>query len=76
MRIYLEHGQTAQALKQYQICRDALQGELGVQPDAETERLYQVIREKRTTAKATHKQAPPAETAAETRRFRCPAAAA
>ena len=67
MRIYAEHGQTAQALKQYQICRDALQGELGVKPDAETERLYQVIREKRTTAKATHTQAPPAETAAETR---------
>ena len=66
MRIYAEHGQTAQALKQYQMCRDALQGELGVKPDAETERLYQAIREKRTTARGPHTQAPPAKTAAET----------
>lgn len=37
MRIYAEQGQTALALKQYQLCRDALQSELGVRPEAETE---------------------------------------
>jgi TolB-like protein/DNA-binding SARP family transcriptional activator len=66
MQIYAEHGQTALALKQYQVCRDALQGELGVKPDAETERLYQSIREKRATGRGTRTQAPLAETPAET----------
>jgi TolB-like protein/DNA-binding SARP family transcriptional activator len=47
MQIYAQQGQTALALKQYQLCCDALQGELGVKPEAETERLYQSIREKR-----------------------------
>ena len=40
MQIYAEHGQTAQALKQYQFCRDTLQRELGVKPEPETEQLY------------------------------------
>jgi TolB-like protein/DNA-binding SARP family transcriptional activator len=66
MRIYAEQGQTAQALKQYRMCCDALQGDLGVKPDAETDRLYQAIREKRTTARATHTQASSAESAGET----------
>jgi DNA-binding SARP family transcriptional activator len=64
MRIYAEHGQTAQALKQYQMCRDALQGEVGVRPDAETERLYQSIREKR--GRRMDIQVPPAEASDET----------
>src|SRR5262245_37870973 len=48
MQIYTAQGQTALALKQYQLCRDVLQAELSVRPEAETERLYQSIREKRT----------------------------
>jgi TolB-like protein/DNA-binding SARP family transcriptional activator/cytochrome c-type biogenesis protein CcmH/NrfG len=64
MRIYAEHGQTALALRQYQMCRDALLGELGVRPDAETERLYQSIREKR--GRRTDIQVPPAEASDET----------
>jgi TolB-like protein len=47
MQIYAQQGQTALALKQYRLCSDALQRELGVQPEAETQRLYQAIQEKR-----------------------------
>jgi TolB-like protein/DNA-binding SARP family transcriptional activator len=67
MRIYAQHGQAALALKQYQLCRDALQDELGVRPEAETERLYQSIREKRATAGRASSQAPPAATESEAR---------
>ena len=56
MRIYAEQGQTAQALKQYQLCRDALQSELGVRPEAETERLYRSIQERRIAARRTPDQ--------------------
>ncbi len=48
MRIYAQQGQTALALKQYQTCRDRLQAELGVKPEAETERLYQAIHQNRS----------------------------
>ena len=34
MQIYAAQGQTALALKQYQLCRDVLQNELGVGPEA------------------------------------------
>ena len=47
MQIYAQQGQTALALKQYQLCCDALQVELGVKPETETERLYHSILEKR-----------------------------
>ena len=47
MQIYAQQGQSALALKQYQLCCDALQAQLGVKPEAETERLYQSIQEKR-----------------------------
>jgi TolB-like protein/DNA-binding SARP family transcriptional activator/Flp pilus assembly protein TadD len=47
MQIYVRQGQTALALKQYQLCSDALQGQLGVKPEVETERLYQSIQEQR-----------------------------
>ncbi len=50
MQIYAAQGQTALALKQYQLCRDALHSELGVRPEADTERLHRAIQEKRTTA--------------------------
>src|SRR5262249_6302287 len=36
MQIYAAQGQTALALKQYQLCRDALYSDLGVRPEAET----------------------------------------
>jgi DNA-binding SARP family transcriptional activator/TolB-like protein len=43
MRLYAARGDRAQALRQYQTCRDALQRELGVKPDAETEQLCRDI---------------------------------
>src|SRR5262249_30237786 len=47
MRIYAQQGNTTLALKQYHLCCDALEGDLGVKPEAETQRLYQSIREQR-----------------------------
>ena len=43
MRLYAGTGQRAQALRQYQTCREALSRELGVAPDAETEALYRQV---------------------------------
>ena len=51
MRVYAEQGQTALALKQYQSCREALQRELGVEPEAQTDRLYQSIQQNRSTSR-------------------------
>ena len=65
MQIYAQQGQTALALRQYQLCWDALQRELGVKPEAETERLYQSIQEKRR-ARQIHAKARPVGIAAET----------
>src|SRR5262245_10311294 len=65
MQIYAVQGQTALALKQYQLCRDTLQRELGVRPDAETERLYRSIQEKRAAARPGAGQTSPAEPPAE-----------
>lgn len=44
MRLYAAAGDRSQALRQYQLCRDHLQRELGVKPDAETERVLAEIR--------------------------------
>src|SRR5262245_2032149 len=43
MRLYLQSGRRAEALRQYRICADALQRELGVQPDVATRKLYQQL---------------------------------
>ena len=40
MRLYLTQGRRAAALRQYQMCVDVLQRELGVEPEAETRELY------------------------------------
>src|SRR5262245_187034 len=65
MQIYAQQGQTALALRQYQLCCDALQRELGVKPEPETEGLYQSIQEKRR-ARQMHAKARPVGIAAET----------
>lgn len=62
MRIYAEQGQTALALKQYQTCREALQRELGVKPEAETDRLYQSIQQHRSSSRQHPSSAPPTPT--------------
>jgi TolB-like protein len=59
MRLYAETGQRAQALRQYQTCREALSRELGVTPDAETEALYRQVQAEdyRPPARATAAEA-------------------
>ena len=52
MKLYAAAGQRAQALRQYQLCRDALQRELQATPDAETERLYRQIQDEAAPAPA------------------------
>jgi TolB-like protein/Tfp pilus assembly protein PilF len=43
MRLYASIGQRAQALRQYEHCREILQRDLEAKPDNETERLYRQI---------------------------------
>lgn len=50
MRLHARMGSRHRALRQYQVCRDALQRELGVNPSRETESLYRDILEGRLSA--------------------------
>ena len=43
MRLYAELGRRPAGLRQYQMCVRVLQRELGVEPDAETKRLYREL---------------------------------
>jgi DNA-binding SARP family transcriptional activator len=43
MRLYAESGQRALAIRQYQICRQILADELGIEPMVETQILYRQI---------------------------------
>jgi DNA-binding SARP family transcriptional activator len=43
MRLFDRQGRRGEALRQYRLCIDALQRELGVEPEHETRRLYQSI---------------------------------
>jgi DNA-binding SARP family transcriptional activator len=45
MRLYAESGQQAAAVRQYRLCVDTLHSELGVEPEPETQALYQAIRD-------------------------------
>jgi predicted ATPase/DNA-binding SARP family transcriptional activator/Tfp pilus assembly protein PilF len=45
MRLLVMKGQRLEALAQYEACRKALKNELGVEPSAETIRLYESIRD-------------------------------
>lgn len=44
MRLHLQQGRAAAAARQYDICAELLRRELGVEPDAETVRLYRQVR--------------------------------
>jgi DNA-binding SARP family transcriptional activator len=44
MRLYAETNNRRMALKQYETCREVLQAELGLEPEAHTERLLKEIR--------------------------------
>ena len=46
MTLYAERGRLRSALKQYELCRDLLQRELGVEPERETQQLAEQIRSK------------------------------
>jgi DNA-binding SARP family transcriptional activator len=43
MRLYIRQGRRAAALRQYQVCVEALRKDLGIEPDAQTQRLYRDI---------------------------------
>jgi hypothetical protein len=43
MSLYAWQGQTGRATAQYELCRELLQAELGVEPAAETQQLYRDI---------------------------------
>jgi TolB-like protein/DNA-binding SARP family transcriptional activator len=60
MQVFAAQGQSALALKQYQLCRDALQSELGIRPEPETERLLRSIQEKRATSRRIASETPTA----------------
>ena len=47
MHAYAAQGRFNLALKQYEICRAALENELGIQPDRETKALYDALRTRR-----------------------------
>jgi len=47
IRLYARQGRRAEALRQYQVCVNALRRELGIEPEAETVRLYREIVQKR-----------------------------
>ena len=49
MRLYARLGRREAALRQYQLCADALKRELGTPPDAETTQLYQQTLRSRPT---------------------------
>lgn len=52
MGLYAGQGRRAAALKQYQLCVDLLQRELGVEPEPETRSLYQAILQSRNVQRA------------------------
>jgi DNA-binding SARP family transcriptional activator len=52
MQLYVAQGRRGTALQQYQSCAEALQRELGVDPDAETRKAYESILRDRTTRPA------------------------
>src|SRR5688572_25415424 len=52
MRLYAVAGQRAQALRQYDHCRDVLQRDLQARPDAETEALHRRIQSETVPAPA------------------------
>src|SRR5439155_17460270 len=57
MRLQTAQGRRDAALRQYQTCVDVLQRELGVEPEAETKRLYREVLLQRDTEQS-HGNAP------------------
>lgn len=59
MRLYAATGQLSLSLRQYEHCREILNGELGVDPDAETLALLDTIKASRITPLALRTRTPP-----------------
>src|SRR5262249_32187600 len=65
MRLYAAAGQRAQALRQYEHCRDILERDLQAKPDTETERLHRQLQsETRPAVETTASGAKPDRTSA------------
>jgi hypothetical protein len=65
MRLYVRQGRRGLALRQYQVCVDVLQHELGVEPEASTRQLYQEILEASSGAHPAAPAAPPSVSSAQ-----------
>lgn len=50
MQLYTLSGRRSAALRQYRKCREVLQKELSLQPEEETERLYQAVKVRKLAA--------------------------
>jgi predicted ATPase/DNA-binding SARP family transcriptional activator len=72
MQLYAGSGQRAAALRQYEVCEQALREELGLPPDETTTRLFQVIKERRDLSTAEKPTAHPAAPAASVPRHNLP----
>lgn len=57
MRLYMQSGDLAAALQQYDVCAKSLKRELGVDPDAETRALQQQIAQLRSKRTAPQQEA-------------------
>jgi DNA-binding SARP family transcriptional activator len=66
MRLYVQSGDLAAALQQYDTCARSLKRELGVEPDAETRALQQQIAATRQKRAAQQKNERPPESAGKT----------
>lgn len=58
MRRYADQGQVGSALRQFRLCRDLFERELGVPPEPETVAVMQSIREGRSNTQASSAQTP------------------
>src|SRR5262250_2370986 len=54
MRLYARQGRRAAALRQYQLCVDVLQRELGVEPEEATKQVYRELLPQQGTTPAAH----------------------
>jgi len=61
MRLYVERGRRAAALRQYQLCVSALARELRVEPEQATKQLYQEILRQRNAPLTTDVESPDPE---------------
>src|SRR5262249_52040785 len=59
MRLYARQGRRAAALRQYQLCVEVLQRELGVEPEETTKQVYRELLPQPAPRMAAHQAADP-----------------